>query len=164
VSTAFGCTIQGEVKQSEVLRLMQALLDAGCDRVSLADTVGYADPAAVQRLFEGPRARWRATAVGGHFHDTRGWAWPTSTPPADRRAPLRRLPGRHRRLPARAGRQRQRQPPKTWPTCCAAWASTPAWTSTRCWRCAQQVAGWLAGRGAAWHAVARRLAQDTAHQ
>ena len=51
VGTAFGCTLQGEVKESEVLRLMQALLDAGCDRVSLADTVGYADPAAVQRLF-----------------------------------------------------------------------------------------------------------------
>ena len=32
-------------KPAEVLRLMQALLDAGADRVSLADTVGYADPA-----------------------------------------------------------------------------------------------------------------------
>ena len=52
VGTAFGCTIQGEVKSSEVLRLMQALLDAGADRVSLADTVGYADPASVSRLFE----------------------------------------------------------------------------------------------------------------
>ena len=61
VGTAFGCTIQGEVKESEVLRLMQALLDAGCDRVSLADTVGYADPAQVQRLFEKGRnaaQRW----------------------------------------------------------------------------------------------------------
>ena len=27
-----------------MLRLMQALLDAGADRVGLADTVGYADP------------------------------------------------------------------------------------------------------------------------
>jgi len=52
VGTAFGCTIQGEVKTSEVLRLMQALLDAGADRVSLADTVGYADPKAVRDLCE----------------------------------------------------------------------------------------------------------------
>src|ERR1700760_4016612 len=52
VGTAFGCTIQGHVEKSEVLRLMQALLDAGADRVSLADTVGYADPAAVRSLFE----------------------------------------------------------------------------------------------------------------
>jgi hydroxymethylglutaryl-CoA lyase len=38
------------VEQAEVLRLMQALLDAGADRVSLADTVGYADPRAVRDL------------------------------------------------------------------------------------------------------------------
>ena len=47
IGTAFGCTIQGRVEQSEVLRCMQALLDAGADRVSIADTVGYAGPAAV---------------------------------------------------------------------------------------------------------------------
>lgn len=72
VGTAFGCTIQGEVAQSEVLRLMQALLDAGADRVSLADTVGYADPASVQRLFEKARALVGDKLNCGHFHDTRG--------------------------------------------------------------------------------------------
>jgi hydroxymethylglutaryl-CoA lyase len=72
VGTAFGCTIQGEVKEREVLRLMQALLDAGCDRVSLADTVGYADPAAVQRLFTQARAIAGDRLWCGHFHDTRG--------------------------------------------------------------------------------------------
>lgn len=72
VGTAFGCTLQGRVEPDEVLRLMQALLDAGADRVSLADTVGYADPAMVSELFE------RAVAIAGerfwcgHFHDTRG--------------------------------------------------------------------------------------------
>jgi hydroxymethylglutaryl-CoA lyase len=72
MSTAFGCTIQGEVKQGEVLRLLQALLDAGCDRVSLADTVGYADPAAVQRLFEAARQVAGDKLWAAHFHDTRG--------------------------------------------------------------------------------------------
>lgn len=72
VGTAFGCTIQGEVKESEVLRLMQALLDAGCDRVSLADTVGYADPAMVQRLFEKALRLVGDRLWCGHFHDTRG--------------------------------------------------------------------------------------------
>lgn len=72
MSTAFGCTIQGRVEEDEVVRLVQAALDAGADTVGLADTVGYADPAMVSRLFEkvlrvaGPRL---ATA---HFHDTRG--------------------------------------------------------------------------------------------
>ncbi|GKT00175.1 hydroxymethylglutaryl-CoA lyase [Acidovorax sp. SUPP3434] len=72
VGTAFGCTLQGEVAESEVLRLMQALLDAGADRVSLADTVGHADPAGVQRLFEKARGLVGERLACAHFHDTRG--------------------------------------------------------------------------------------------
>jgi hydroxymethylglutaryl-CoA lyase len=74
MSTAFGCTIQGQVEPAEVVRLVQAVLDAGVDSVSLADTVGYADPAMVAALFE------RVLRVAGdklscaHFHDTRGLA------------------------------------------------------------------------------------------
>jgi hydroxymethylglutaryl-CoA lyase len=74
VGTAFGCTIQGQVDESEVLRLMQALLDAGADRVSLADTVGYADPASVSRLFEKALKIAGDRFCCGHFHDTRGLA------------------------------------------------------------------------------------------
>lgn len=74
VGTAFGCTIQGEVAESEVLRLLQALLDAGADRVSLADTVGYAHPAAVSRLFEQALKIAGDRFCCGHFHDTRGLA------------------------------------------------------------------------------------------
>lgn len=74
VGTAFGCTIQGEVKHSEVLRLMQALLDAGADRVSLADTVGYADPNSVRELFEQALKITGEKFCCGHFHDTRGLA------------------------------------------------------------------------------------------
>jgi hydroxymethylglutaryl-CoA lyase len=74
VGTAFGCTLQGAVAPTEVLRLMQALLDAGADTVSLADTVGYADPAAVSRLFEQARRIAGDRFNCGHFHDTRGLA------------------------------------------------------------------------------------------
>ena len=74
IGTAFGCTIQGEVKASEVLRLMQALLDAGADRVSIADTVGYAGPGAVRALFEQARKLAGERFWCGHFHDTRGLA------------------------------------------------------------------------------------------
>ena len=72
VGTAFGCTLQGHVERSEVLRLMQALLDAGADRVSLADTVGYADPAMVRDLFEAALRIAGDRLWCGHFHDTRG--------------------------------------------------------------------------------------------
>ena len=74
VGTAFGCTLQGRVEPSEVLRLMQALLDAGADRVSLADTVGYADPRMVRDLFEDAVRIAGDRFWCGHFHDTRGLA------------------------------------------------------------------------------------------
>ena len=74
VGTAFGCTLQGHVEPGEVLRLLEALLDAGADRVSIADTVGYADPAHVRALFEQARAIAGDRFWCGHFHDTRGLA------------------------------------------------------------------------------------------
>jgi hydroxymethylglutaryl-CoA lyase len=72
LSTAFGCTIQGRVEEAEVLRLLQAALDAGAERVGLADTVGYADPLQVTRLFEKGFALVGERLSCGHFHDTRG--------------------------------------------------------------------------------------------
>ena len=72
ISTAFGCTIQGEVAPEQVVRLVQQVLDAGVDAVSLADTVGYADPAMVSRLFERVLRVAGERLVCGHFHDTRG--------------------------------------------------------------------------------------------
>lgn len=74
IGTAFGCTLQGAVEPAEVLRCMQALLDAGADRVSIADTVGYANPAAVRDLFGQARKIAGEKFCCGHFHDTRGLA------------------------------------------------------------------------------------------
>lgn len=76
LSTAFGCTIQGRVEPTEVLRLVRAALDAGAERVGLADTVGYADPRKVRELFERAfdivRPYGEERLACGHFHDTRG--------------------------------------------------------------------------------------------
>ncbi|WP_457278579.1 hydroxymethylglutaryl-CoA lyase [Polaromonas sp. P5_D5] len=72
MSTAFGCTLQGRVEPSEVLRLLRAVLDAGADRVGLADTVGYADPEMVRLLFEQAFEVAGERLDCGHFHDTRG--------------------------------------------------------------------------------------------
>lgn len=72
IGTAFGCGLQGPVPPQEVLRLLQAALDAGADFVSLADTIGYADPAAVRTLFPAARAIAGDHLGCAHFHDTRG--------------------------------------------------------------------------------------------
>src|SRR5438477_8008520 len=44
VSTAFGCTMQGEVPEDDVVRIAVLLANAGVDCIALADTVGYANP------------------------------------------------------------------------------------------------------------------------
>jgi hydroxymethylglutaryl-CoA lyase len=72
VSTAFGCTIQGKVEPDEVLRLVERALAAGAERIGLADTVGYADPLAVSRLFTRVREVAGERLSCAHFHDTRG--------------------------------------------------------------------------------------------
>ncbi|ALG75302.1 3-hydroxy-3-methylglutaryl-CoA lyase [Azospirillum thiophilum] len=72
ISTAFGCTIQGAVPEDEVVRLCEACLEAGADRVALADTVGYADPAQVRRLYKRVKELAGDRLQGAHFHDTRG--------------------------------------------------------------------------------------------
>jgi hydroxymethylglutaryl-CoA lyase len=72
LSTAFGCTIQGEVREDAVVRLAEACVNAGADRIALADTVGYANPAQVRRLFGKVRAKVGDHLHTAHFHDTRG--------------------------------------------------------------------------------------------
>jgi hydroxymethylglutaryl-CoA lyase len=72
LSTAFGCTIQGEVTEDAVLRIADACAAAGADRIGLADTVGYANPAQVRRLFSKVRASVGGRLHFAHFHDTRG--------------------------------------------------------------------------------------------
>ena len=72
LSTAFGCTIQGVVPEADVIRMAAAMADAGSDVINLADTVGYANPAQVKRLFKLVRAEVGERTGGAHLHNTRG--------------------------------------------------------------------------------------------
>jgi len=71
VSTAFGCTLQGDVPEDDVVRIATALAEF-CDAVALADTVGYANPAQVRRIFSKVRNAIGDKLEGAHFHNTRG--------------------------------------------------------------------------------------------
>jgi hydroxymethylglutaryl-CoA lyase len=71
VATAFGCTMQGEVPEADVLRIAVALAEV-CDAVALADTVGYGNPAQVKRLFSLVKREIGQKLEGAHFHNTRG--------------------------------------------------------------------------------------------
>lgn len=74
LSTVFGCTFEGYVPESDVLRVVLATIEAGADVVALGDTTGHATPAHVGRLLERllPLAQGKVTSL--HFHDTRGLA------------------------------------------------------------------------------------------
>jgi len=75
ISTAFGCSLQGEVPEREVVSLAAALAEAGADVVALADTLGYAGPSHVKRLVRAVRAEVGAERFGSlHLHDTLGTA------------------------------------------------------------------------------------------
>jgi hydroxymethylglutaryl-CoA lyase len=71
VSTAFGCTMQGNVPEDEVVRLAVKLAEF-CEGVALADTVGYANPAQVRRVFKRVKQEIGDKLEGAHFHNTRG--------------------------------------------------------------------------------------------
>jgi hydroxymethylglutaryl-CoA lyase len=72
ISTAFGCTIQGEVPEDEVIRIAVAAAEAGADEVGLSDTTGMANPAQVKRLFGRLRSALGERAGAAHMHNTRG--------------------------------------------------------------------------------------------
>jgi hydroxymethylglutaryl-CoA lyase len=72
LSTAFGCTIQGVVPESDTVRMAVTMANAGVDSVNLSDTVGYANPAQVRRLFTKVRAEIGDKTGGAHLHNTRG--------------------------------------------------------------------------------------------
>jgi len=72
LSTAFGCTIEGAVDEDRVRRIAVEAAEAGADAILLADTVGYGQPAAIERVFRRVIADVAPLRVAGHFHDTRG--------------------------------------------------------------------------------------------
>jgi hydroxymethylglutaryl-CoA lyase len=73
VSTAFGCTLEGEVPESKVVALAERLMALGCDEVGLSDTTGYANPTLVRRLVKAVHAAIGADRMTGlHLHNTRG--------------------------------------------------------------------------------------------
>jgi hydroxymethylglutaryl-CoA lyase len=73
LSTAFGCTLEGEVPEGQVVGLAARLVEAGVDELSLSDTTGYANPTQLRRLIKLVQAEVGADKLDGvHLHNTRG--------------------------------------------------------------------------------------------
>jgi hydroxymethylglutaryl-CoA lyase len=76
--TAFGCCFEGEIAPERTVATAVAI-DRICrergqrlPEITLADTVGWANPDAVRRLVGMVREALPDTAIGLHLHDTRG--------------------------------------------------------------------------------------------
>ena len=72
LSTALGCSYEGEILVKDVVRYAVALAEAGADEIMIADTVGYATPASVKTVFKAVTDAVSPVPVSAHFHDTRG--------------------------------------------------------------------------------------------
>ncbi|GHD70974.1 hydroxymethylglutaryl-CoA lyase [Streptomyces goshikiensis] len=75
LSMCFGDPWEGPVPVRQVVRVAKALLDLGCDELSLGDTIGVATPGHVRALLgELGEEGVGADLIGVHFHDTYGQA------------------------------------------------------------------------------------------
>ncbi len=72
IATSFGCSIQGDVKKKNVIKICEKLLEMGAEELNIADTVGYANPNQVKEIFKSLNKISKNIPLAAHFHDTRG--------------------------------------------------------------------------------------------
>lgn len=74
LSCAFGCPMEGDVAQDEVLSWTDRFAGLGVHGITLCDTTGMAYPTQVGALFERVKSRFPGLELTAHFHNTRGMA------------------------------------------------------------------------------------------
>jgi hydroxymethylglutaryl-CoA lyase len=78
IAAAFGCNYDGVVPLDRVLAVVAELHEIAAEvgsvmrQVTLADTMGWADPEQIRRTVGAVRSRWPDLEVSLHLHDTRG--------------------------------------------------------------------------------------------
>jgi hydroxymethylglutaryl-CoA lyase len=80
VMAAFGCNYEGDVDPKHVVTVLQRTeqkanaCGSRLGNISLADTMGWANPLQIKRLVGAVRDRWPSTPIKLHLHDTRALA------------------------------------------------------------------------------------------
>ncbi|MDW0109139.1 hydroxymethylglutaryl-CoA lyase [Sporosarcina aquimarina] len=74
ISTAFYCPYEGKVEVDEVIELCRQFVALGVDELSVADTIGMANPVESYELFTRLRQSFPSVLLTAHFHDTRKMA------------------------------------------------------------------------------------------
>jgi len=74
VSTVLGCPYQGKVPIGDVVRVAEALFEAGCEEISLGDTIGVGTPRKAGEMLHAVSQSIPMAQLAVHFHDTYGQA------------------------------------------------------------------------------------------
>ncbi len=72
LATAFVCPFDGVVPFSQLEYVVGSLVEAGIEEISLADTLGRADPETFERTVEAIRSAFPSTDFELHIHNTYG--------------------------------------------------------------------------------------------
>ena len=72
IGTSFYCPYEGRIPMKRTLAVVERVVEAGVDEVTLATTMGLADPAQIAKTFTAMFERWPDLDCGLHLHDTNG--------------------------------------------------------------------------------------------
>jgi len=72
LSTAFGCPMEGDVPEAEVVQFAERFAGLGVRGLTICDTTGMAHPAQVTHMVEALQQRLTGVQLTLHFHNTRG--------------------------------------------------------------------------------------------
>lgn len=74
ISTAFYCPYEGKIAPEDVVALCKRFVAMGVDELSVADTIGKANPRESYELFRRLKEELPSILLTAHFHDTRKMA------------------------------------------------------------------------------------------
>ncbi|MFC4712393.1 hydroxymethylglutaryl-CoA lyase [Planococcus dechangensis] len=74
ISTAFYCPFEGAIEAQDTIDLCRQFVDWGVDELSVADTIGMANPQESYELFSSLKKHFPEILIAAHFHDTRRMA------------------------------------------------------------------------------------------
>lgn len=74
ISTAFYCPYEGKILPEDTLALCKKFVSLGVNELSVADTIGRANPSEAYHLFTLLKQELPHTLLTAHFHDTRKMA------------------------------------------------------------------------------------------
>ncbi|PIT74271.1 hydroxymethylglutaryl-CoA lyase [Limnohabitans sp. JirII-31] len=72
LSTAFGCPMEGDVPEAEVVQFAERFAGLGVRGLTICDTTGMAHPGQVAHMVETLQQRVKGVQLTLHFHNTRG--------------------------------------------------------------------------------------------